>query len=49
MNAEQLRNLIIVITLAIAALKVILNVLDVRSSRTALAGSPTAEVKKAVE
>jgi Zn-dependent protease with chaperone function len=48
-NAEQLRNLIIVITLAIAALKVILNVLDVRSSRTALAGSPSAEVKKAVE
>ena len=49
MNAEQLRNLIIVITLAIAALKVILNVLDVRSSRTALAGSPSAEVQKAVE
>ena len=41
MNAEQLRNLIIVISLAIASLKVLLNVLDVRSSRTALAGSPT--------
>ena len=49
MNAELLKNLIIVITVAVAAFKVALNELDIRSSRTALAGSPKAEVKKAVE
>ncbi len=49
MNAEQLRNLIIIITVAVATLKVVLNVLDVKSSRTALVGIPSPEVKKAVD
>lgn len=49
MNAELLRNLIIAITVAVAMFKVLLNELDVRSSRTALAGSPGEEVKKAVD
>ncbi len=48
MNAELLKNLIIVITLAIALLKVVLNELDIRSSRTALSGKPAAEIEKAV-
>lgn len=47
-NAELLKNLIIVITLAIALLKVVLNELDIRSSRTALSGKPVAEIEKAV-
>ncbi|MFZ4065850.1 MAG: M48 family metallopeptidase, partial [Rhodoluna sp.] len=49
MNAEEFRNLIIFITVAVATFKVVLNVLDIRSSRTALIGSPSEEVKKAVE
>ena len=49
MNAELLKNLIIVITVAVAVFKVALNELDIRSSRTVLAGSPKAEVKKDVE
>jgi STE24 endopeptidase len=48
-NAEEFRNLIIFITVAVATFKVVLNVLDIRSSRTALIGSPSEEVKKAVE
>jgi STE24 endopeptidase len=47
-NAGLLTNLIIVITVAIALLKVVLNELDIRSSRKALAGKPAAETKKAV-
>ncbi|MBU6144896.1 MAG: M48 family metallopeptidase, partial [Acidobacteria bacterium] len=49
MNAELLKNLIIVITIAIALLKVVLNELDVMASRKALLGKPAAEITKAVE
>ena len=49
MNAELLKNLIIVITIAIAFLKVVLNELDVMASRKALVGKPAAEITKAVE
>ncbi|NDC47776.1 MAG: M48 family peptidase [Micrococcales bacterium] len=49
MNAELLKNLIIVITIAIALLKVVLNELDVMASRKALVGKPAAEITKAVE
>ena len=49
MNTELLKNLIIVITIAIALLKVVLNELDVMASRKALLGKPAAEITKAVE
>lgn len=49
MDAEQLKTLIIVITIAVAVFKVVLNELDVRSSRSALVGKPKAEIRKAVE
>lgn len=49
MDAEQLKTLIIVITIAVAVFKVVLNELDVRSSRSALVGKPRAKIRKAVE
>ncbi len=49
MNAELLKNLIFLVTVAVALLKVALNEFDIRSSRTALLGGPNAEIQKAVE
>lgn len=48
MSAELLKNLLIVITLSIALIKLVLNELDIRSSQQALLGNPGEETKKAV-
>ncbi|MFM8927757.1 MAG: hypothetical protein ACKOFA_06130, partial [Rhodoluna sp.] len=48
MSGELLKNLLIIITLSIAVVRLILNELDIRSSQGALAGKPSEETAKAV-
>ena len=48
MSAVLLQNLLVVITVSIALIKLVLNELDIRSSQSALVGKPSEETSKAV-